>query len=337
MVPQSLAIISAAFPPELRGRAIGTWAGASAITTALGPAVGGFLIDSVRLAGGVLDQPAAGGGGGGARARPRAGEPVAGGRAARLGGRGARGGGGGAAHARADGAGRAGPRRRRRGRRCSRRRALARRRRSWRVERRAEAPLVPLGLFASRAFAGANLMTLFLYGALSGVLFLLPFELIGRRGLGPTEVGLVLLPMGLVIGLLRAAGGRRCPTGSGCGRSWWRGRCWSRCAAAWLAAACRGWRRASWRRCVLLGARHGAGGGAADDGGDERRARRAGRRRLGRQQRREPARRALRRGADRRGRGARLRRAGGRAGGALRRASRPTTDCRRSPRPSPRA
>ncbi len=76
------------------------------------------------------------------------------------------------------------------------------------VERRAEAPLVPLGLFASRTFAGANLMTLFLYGALSGALFLLPFELIGRRGIGPTGVGLVLLPMGLVIGLLaRPAGG----------------------------------------------------------------------------------------------------------------------------------
>ena len=47
MVPQSLAIISAAFPQEIRGRAIGTWAGAAAITTALGPAVGGFLIDSL--------------------------------------------------------------------------------------------------------------------------------------------------------------------------------------------------------------------------------------------------------------------------------------------------
>ena len=47
MVPQSLAIISAAFPPEIRGRAIGTWAGAASLTTALGPAVGGFLIDSL--------------------------------------------------------------------------------------------------------------------------------------------------------------------------------------------------------------------------------------------------------------------------------------------------
>ena len=69
------------------------------------------------------------------------------------------------------------------------------------TERRAEAPLVPLGLFANRAFAGANLLTLALYGALSGILFLLPFELIGHRGLSPGEVGLVLLPLGLIIGV----------------------------------------------------------------------------------------------------------------------------------------
>jgi hypothetical protein len=75
------------------------------------------------------------------------------------------------------------------------------------AERRAAAPLVPLGLFASRAFAGANLMTLFLYGALAGVLFLVPFELIGRRGLGPSGVGLVLLPLGLLIGVLARPAG----------------------------------------------------------------------------------------------------------------------------------
>jgi hypothetical protein len=75
------------------------------------------------------------------------------------------------------------------------------------VERRAAAPLVPLGLFASRAFAGANLMTLFLYGALSGALFLLPFELIGRRGVGPSGVGVLLLPLGLVIGVLARPAG----------------------------------------------------------------------------------------------------------------------------------
>ena len=47
LVPQSLAIISASFPRETRGRAIGVWAAASAITTSLGPPLGGFLIDTL--------------------------------------------------------------------------------------------------------------------------------------------------------------------------------------------------------------------------------------------------------------------------------------------------
>ena len=47
LVPQSLAIISASFPRTTRGRAIGVWAAASAITTSLGPPLGGFLIDTL--------------------------------------------------------------------------------------------------------------------------------------------------------------------------------------------------------------------------------------------------------------------------------------------------
>jgi MFS family permease len=47
LVPQSLAIIAATFPREVRGRAIGFWAAASAITTSLGPPLGGFLIDTM--------------------------------------------------------------------------------------------------------------------------------------------------------------------------------------------------------------------------------------------------------------------------------------------------
>src|SRR5213076_1975979 len=47
LVPGSLAIISSSFPEEERGRAIGTWSGFSAITTAIGPVVGGWLIEHV--------------------------------------------------------------------------------------------------------------------------------------------------------------------------------------------------------------------------------------------------------------------------------------------------
>src|SRR2546422_4961608 len=45
LVPGSLAIISSSFPDEDRGRAIGTWSGFSAITAAIGPVLGGWLIE----------------------------------------------------------------------------------------------------------------------------------------------------------------------------------------------------------------------------------------------------------------------------------------------------
>src|SRR6201996_2085910 len=45
LVPGSLALISASFCEEERGRAIGTWSGFTAITMAVGPVLGGWLID----------------------------------------------------------------------------------------------------------------------------------------------------------------------------------------------------------------------------------------------------------------------------------------------------
>src|SRR5258705_11409977 len=47
LVPGSLAIISASFSEDARGKAIGTWSGFTAITAAIGPVLGGWLIESV--------------------------------------------------------------------------------------------------------------------------------------------------------------------------------------------------------------------------------------------------------------------------------------------------
>src|SRR5882762_4443098 len=47
LVPGSLAIISASFSEDKRGKAIGTWSGFTAITAAIGPVLGGWLIEHV--------------------------------------------------------------------------------------------------------------------------------------------------------------------------------------------------------------------------------------------------------------------------------------------------
>ena len=63
-------------------------------------------------------------------------------------------------------------------------------------------------LFRSRNFTGANLLTLFLYAALSGVLFFFPLDLVQVQGYSPTEAGAALLPFILLMFLLsRWSGG----------------------------------------------------------------------------------------------------------------------------------
>jgi MFS family permease len=63
-------------------------------------------------------------------------------------------------------------------------------------------PIMPPELFRIPVFTGTNIVTLFLYGALAGMLFLLPFDLLSRRGLSASEAGLTLLPIGIIIGVL---------------------------------------------------------------------------------------------------------------------------------------
>ena len=59
--------------------------------------------------------------------------------------------------------------------------------------------MMPLALFRSPTFSGANLLTFFLYGAFGGALFWLPFNLIQVQGYTATEAGAALLPAILII------------------------------------------------------------------------------------------------------------------------------------------
>ena len=74
--------------------------------------------------------------------------------------------------------------------------------------RRATAPMIPLHLFRSTTFSGANVMTLFLYAALGGLLFFLPFNLIEIQGYSATSAAAALLPLVFLLGVLsRWSGG----------------------------------------------------------------------------------------------------------------------------------
>jgi len=72
----------------------------------------------------------------------------------------------------------------------------------WIWQGRSAHPLLPRYVFRNRTFTGLNLATLALYAGLSIMFFLLPFELIERRGLTPFQSGLVFLPFTLCVGFL---------------------------------------------------------------------------------------------------------------------------------------
>src|SRR5215510_14783461 len=206
LVPGSLASISSAFPENERGRAIGTWSGFSAITTAIGPVIGGWLIEhlswraiffiNVPIALSIIAISL--------RCVPESSDKES---------------------KRLDWVGailvtlglgalvygliestRLG---------FSDRSVLAALVAAAAllalflvIETRISNPMLPLVLFRSRTFTGANLLTFSLYSALSGTLFFLPLNLIQVQHYSATSAGASFLPVILFIFLLsRWAGG----------------------------------------------------------------------------------------------------------------------------------
>jgi EmrB/QacA subfamily drug resistance transporter len=204
LIPGSLALISASFSSSERGKAIGTWSGFTAITTAIGPVLGGWLVDHRswrgvffvnvpiaavvvllalwrvpeshnEVAGKKLDWPGA--------ALAAIGlcsitfafiQAPGGGIAVTL--------------AAVTGV-------------VSVIAFLL-------VEVRSSSPMVSPKLFDSREFTAANLITFFLYAAFGGMLFFLPLDLIQVQHYSATAAGLSLLPLILIIFLLsRWSGG----------------------------------------------------------------------------------------------------------------------------------
>lgn len=68
------------------------------------------------------------------------------------------------------------------------------------IEGHSDHPMMPLNLFRSRTFTGANTLTLLLYGAINSALFFLPLGLIQVQGYSESAVGFAMLPMTLLMG-----------------------------------------------------------------------------------------------------------------------------------------
>ncbi len=75
-------------------------------------------------------------------------------------------------------------------------------------ERTTTHPMTPPSMFANKNFTGLNVATLLIYSALSIMFFLVPFELVDQRGLSPTQAGMAFLPFTLGVGLLSHRFGR---------------------------------------------------------------------------------------------------------------------------------
>ena len=206
LMPNSLGILGSSFEGEARGRAVGTWAAAGAIASAIGPPLGGWLIDTVSWRGiFYLNVPVAGAAilifvcfveesAEGKDALDWHGAALA---TAGLG-------------------------------------ALTWALTAWSSQHQAtiaiwaglavgialmllfvlaerhlhERAMMPLSLFASKPFVGLTLLTFLLYAALGGLLMLLPYLLIVGGAYTPTQAGLALLPFSIVVGAASRPMGR---------------------------------------------------------------------------------------------------------------------------------
>ena len=206
LVPGSLALIDALIEPAERGRAVGIWAGLSGVSTALGPFLGGWLVEAVSwrliffinlpLAAAALAITV--------RHVPESLDPsLSGRRLDWLGAAAVTSGLAGVTYA-----------------------LIQVPARGWTavtlaaalvgaaglvgfpiIEARKDGPMVPLGVFRSPQFTGANLTTLAVYAALSGALFLLALQLQESMGYSPLAAGLAVLPITVVMLLLSPAMG----------------------------------------------------------------------------------------------------------------------------------
>ena len=205
LVPGSLSIISTSFDEKSRGQAIGTWSGFTAITTAIGPVLGGWLVQhaswrwaffiNLPLAVAVIAISM--------RRIPESRSAI-GGRVDWIGALLTTLGLGGLVSGFIESV------------------TLG-----WRnplvigsliigfvclialvfVERHVNSPMVPLSLFDSASFSGANLLTLFLYAAIGMFFFVFPLNLIQVQGYSATAAGAAVLPFVLMFLLSRWSGG----------------------------------------------------------------------------------------------------------------------------------
>ena len=216
LMPASLALLGAAFSGEARGRAVGTWAAAGAVTGAIGPLAGGWLIDAVGwrsiflinlplaamsawLAWRYVDESRSGDAapldiGGALLATAGLGALTYGLTivAAQSGG---------ATASAASGGEFVGA--------ASIVAGIALLSGFVALEARlGTRAMMPLALFGTKTFVGVSLLTFFLYAALGGMIVLLPYLLIGAGHYSAAAAGAALLPLSIAMGLGSRAAGR---------------------------------------------------------------------------------------------------------------------------------